>query len=196
MILLTLRRERKKGNANGKNPQHKRAWLWVALTPLVSPFKVMLARSTAGAQSLLGENFGGILNCYRYSAYNWLDVEQRQICWAHLKREFTKISQRSGVSHQLGTDLLAQQKKLFPLWHRVRDGTLSRTQFQSLVLPIRERLRNLLELRSGNSCATLFKASSPLLSEDAFKLGLPKSYSPLSTIFLSISILQFKCRTA
>ena len=133
------------GNADGQNPHQKRAWLWVAVTPLVSFFSVMLSRSTAAAQSLLGENFGGILNSDRYSAYNWLDLDQRQLCWAHLKRELTKISERSGLSRQLGRDLLAQQKKLFRLWHRVRDGTLKRTQFQSLVSPIRERVSSLLE---------------------------------------------------
>ena len=79
------------------------------------------------------------------SAYHWVDVDQRQLCWAHLKREFTKISERSGVSRQIGRDLLAQQKKLFRSWHRVRDGTLSQSQFQSLLSPIRERVRSLLE---------------------------------------------------
>ncbi len=62
------------GNADGQNPHQKRAWLWVAVTPLVSFFQVMLSRSTAAAQSLLGENFRGILNSDRYNAYNWLDV--------------------------------------------------------------------------------------------------------------------------
>ena len=95
------------GNTDGNNPQNKRAWLWVAVTPLVSFFQVMLSRSTAAAQSLLGENFRGFLNSDRYNAYNWVDVDQRQLCWAHLKREFTKISERSGVSRQLGRDLLA-----------------------------------------------------------------------------------------
>ena len=134
----------KQGNADGQNPDNQKAWLWVAVTPLVSFFQVLLARSTAAAVDLLGEDFRGILNSDRYSAYNWVDVDQRQLCWAHLKREFTKISERSGVSRQIGRDLLAQQKKLFRLWHRVRDGTLSRTQFQSLVLPIQERVRSLL----------------------------------------------------
>ena len=31
------------------------------------------------------------------------------------------------------------------LWHRVRDGTLSRREFQSLVSPLRQRVRDLLE---------------------------------------------------
>ena len=58
--------------------------------------------------TLLGEKFSGILNSDRYNAYNWLNISQRQLCWAHLKREFTKISERKGVSRQLGRDLLAQ----------------------------------------------------------------------------------------
>jgi transposase len=133
------------GNADGQNPRSKRAWLWVAVTPLVSFFCVALSRSTAAAQSLLGENFRGFLNSDRYNAYNWVDVDQRQLCWAHLKREFTKISERKGISRQLGRDLLAQEKKLFRLWRRVRDGTLSRCEFQSLVSSIRARVRSLLE---------------------------------------------------
>jgi hypothetical protein len=72
------------GNADGPNPQNKRAWLWVAVTPLVSFFQVMLSRSAAAAMALLGENFGGIGHSDRYNAYNWLDVNQRQLCWAHL----------------------------------------------------------------------------------------------------------------
>jgi transposase len=52
----------KQGNADGPNPQPRRAWLWVAVTPLVSFFEVMLARSTASAKALLGENFRGLLN--------------------------------------------------------------------------------------------------------------------------------------
>ena len=148
------------GNSDGQNPQNKRAWLWVAVTPLVSFFEVMLSRSTAAAQALLGENFSGRLNSDRYPAYNWLEVQQRQLCWAHLKREFSKISQRSGVSRQLGRDLLAQQKKLFRLWHRVRDGTVSRREFQSLVSPIRERVRNLLKQGADYPIGT--KEKTPL----------------------------------
>lgn len=93
---------------------------------------------------LLGENFEGILGSDRYRSYNWVDVSRRQLCWAHLKREFQKISERSGASRQVGRDLMAQEKKLFRLWRRVRDGTLSRKEFQLLVLPIRSRVEEIL----------------------------------------------------
>ncbi len=132
------------GNTDGKNPLKKKAWLWVAVTPLITYFQVTLSRCTSAAMDLLGENFEGILGSDRYGSYNWVDVKGRQLCWAHLKREFQKIAERSGASRQVGRDLMAQEKKLFRLWRRVRDGTLSRKEFQLLVSPIRSRVQKLL----------------------------------------------------
>jgi len=117
------------GNADGKNAQGKRGWLWVMVTPLVCYFQVALSRSQATVQALLGTDFAGILNSDRYSGYTWFNLQGRQLCWAHLKRDFTKIAERSGVSEALGQALLKQQERLFELWHRVRDGTLERCQF-------------------------------------------------------------------
>ena len=104
------------GNIDGGNPQQRKAWLWVAVTPLVTFFEIALTRCTSAAQNLLGENFEGILNSDRHGAYNWVDIERRQLCWAHLRREFLKISERPGVSQELGTALVKQQEKLFELW--------------------------------------------------------------------------------
>ncbi|MFB2767942.1 IS66 family transposase [Pelatocladus sp. BLCC-F211] len=129
------------GNIDGFNPEQRKAWLWVAVTPLVTFFEITLTRCTQGAKNLLGENFSGILNSDRHGAYNWVDLERRQLCWAHLRREFIKISERPGVSAQLGTALVKQQEKLFELWHRVRDGTLSRDDFGELVQEIRSSIR-------------------------------------------------------
>ena len=113
----------------------------MAVTPLVTFFEIALTRCTQGAKNLLGENFGGILNSDRHGAYNWVDLERRQLCWAHLKREFIKISERPGISAELGTALVKQQEKLFELWHRVRDGTLSRDDFGELVVEIRSSIK-------------------------------------------------------
>ena len=128
------------GNVDRCNKEKKQAWLWVAVTPLVAIFQIALSRSSDVAKNLLSENFGGILNSDRYAAYNWVNLEQRQLCWAHLKREFIKISERPGVSADIGNNLVKQQEKLFELWHRVRDGTLSRPEFQLLVSSIRNSI--------------------------------------------------------
>lgn len=81
----------------------------------------------------------------RYGAYNWLDLEQRQICWAHLKRDFVRISERAGASGEIGRALLQQTSKLFRWWHRVRDGTLSRELFEKAIGFLRSTLQRLLE---------------------------------------------------
>lgn len=133
------------GNADGANSRGSKAWLWVAVTPLVTFFQVLLSRSAEAAQTLLGVSFGGILTSDRHGGYNWVDLERRQLCWAHLKREFIKISERPGVSAQLGAALVKQQKKLFELWHRVRDGTLERCDFIESANQIRVQVKALLQ---------------------------------------------------
>jgi transposase len=142
------------GNIDGGNPSQRKAWLWVAVTPLVTFFEIALTRCTQEAKNLLGENFGGILNSDRHGAYNWVDLEKRQLCWAHLKREFIKISERPGVSGELGTALVKQQEKLFELWHRVRDGTLSRDDFGKLVVGIRSSIKATLTEADSYSIGT------------------------------------------
>lgn len=132
------------GNIDGSNPKQRQAWLWVVVTPLVTFFEIALTRCTCAAQNLLGENFAGILNSDRHGAYNWVDLERRQLCWAHLRRDFIKISERTGISKELGTALVKHQEKLFDLWHRVRDGTLARSDFVELVKDIRLSIKSLL----------------------------------------------------
>jgi len=131
-------------NADGQNPQHRQGWLWVVVTPLVTFFQVLLSRSQAAAQVVLGSSFNGTVISDRHGAYTWLDLTQRQVCWAHLKRDFTQIAERTGVCGELGQALLEQEKQLFELWYQVRDSTLNRAQFRLAVAPIRASVKALL----------------------------------------------------
>jgi transposase len=148
------------GNNDGNNTKGRRGWLWVMVTPLVSYFAVFLSRSSQVCQQLLGESFNGIVGSDRFSAYHYLSLASRQVCWAHLKRDFTQIAQRSGVAGELGEALLEQQRLLFEQWYRVRDGTLNRSGFVEVVQPIRERIRQLLTEGAGYEIAP--KEKTPL----------------------------------
>lgn len=108
----------------------KRGWLWVAVTPLVTVFMVALSRAGKVVRELIGEDSEGIVGSDRYSAYNWLPVEQRQLCWAHLMRDFQKILERGGQSALIGEPLRLLAEEILILWGRVRDGTLSRDDFR------------------------------------------------------------------
>ena len=125
------------GNQDGLNPSNRRGWLWVVVTPLVTFFSVTLSRSKAAATEILGEDFQGYVGSDRYSSYNWLDPKKRQLCWAHLLRDFQAIAERSGASREIGEALLRRGYRLFHWWHRVRDRTLSQELFLEAVALLR-----------------------------------------------------------
>ena len=127
----------------------KQAWLWVAVTSWVTVFVVRMARGGQVARELLGERFGGILVTDRYSAYNWYPVRWRQLCWAHLLRDFAAMGDRGDRSKAIGDALLVQAHQMFTWWHRVREGTLQRTTFRTYMTPLRHEIERLL---AGGSC--------------------------------------------
>jgi transposase len=129
----------------------KRVWLWISVTPLVTVFRLLTTRGAAGAKEILSEDFPGVVGTDRYGAYSWVDPRQRQLCWAHLKREFVAWSEREGAVAQLGQALLAHERQVFALWYRVRDGTLSWADFQVAMLPVMARVGAL--LREGTAIA-------------------------------------------
>ena len=128
----------------------KRAWLWVAVTSWVTVFVVRMSRGGQVARELLGEGFAGIVVTDRYSAYNWYPVRWRQLCWAHLLRDFEAMRGRGGCSEEIGDALLAQAHQMFTWWHRVREGTLQRSTFRSYMTPLRREVERLLE--AGSRC--------------------------------------------
>ncbi|MEW6737978.1 MAG: transposase, partial [Acidobacteriota bacterium] len=97
------------------------------------------------AQLLLGTVLTAILITDRWHSYNCFPINQRQLCWAHLKRDFTKISEREGKSGRIGKQLLEQEKLLFTYWHRTRDGTLQRSSFKTYAANIRLKIKVLLQ---------------------------------------------------
>lgn len=147
-------------NGDGANEDGKRAWLWVLVTPWVSVFSVWLSRSQAVAKTLIGQSYQGTVVSDRYSSYGWIPVTQRQVCWAHLKRDFTCIAERSGVSQAIGEGLLEQEKKLFQLWYQVRDGTLTRAAFCQAVQPVQTEVNRWLQEAASYDIAAQEK--SPL----------------------------------
>jgi transposase len=129
----------------------QRCWLWVSATALVTVFLVLAKRGAAEAKQLIVETYAGIVGSDRHSAYGWLDPWRRQVCWAHLKRDFQSFVERGGKSAQLGRLLLAQVAVLFDRWHRYQDGTLSRDALHAAMPPVMRRVGTL--LRVGTTLA-------------------------------------------
>ena len=133
----------------GWRQRRQRAWLWVAATTLVTVFLVHARRGTGAARTLL-RGTQAILVTDRWSAYQAWPLARRQLCWAHLRREWVAFTERGGTAWRAGHALLVETRAIFALWHRVRDGTLSRARFQVAMRPHRRRVEAW--LRRGTAC--------------------------------------------
>jgi hypothetical protein len=147
----------------------KRGWLWISVTPLVTIFRVLKSRGAAAAKEVLGEDVWGTIGTDRYAGYHWIDPRQRQLCWAHLKREFIAWSERVGETARLGRALLAVEQQLFALWYRVRAGTMAWADFQVAMLPLMARVSTLLQegvadadAKAQGTCRNLLKLEPAL----------------------------------
>ena len=150
----------KQRNGDGQNAAKTSGWLWVAVTPLIICFQMILSRASTAAQAVLGETFVGFITSDRCSAYNWVDVNRRQLCWAHIKRDFIQIAERTGASAEIGESLLEQEKKLFNLWYQYRNDQLTRSDLAQAVETI--KLKILSQLQEAAALDIGAKEQTPL----------------------------------
>ena len=121
----------------------QRGWLWTLCCSGAAVFMVHAKRGQKAARRLLGA-FCGTLVSDRWGGYNFF-CGVRQICWAHLKRDFQAISEAKGAMGQIGQELYGLAKKILKLRKRVRDGTLQWRTFQNRMKPLMDRVEQLLE---------------------------------------------------
>lgn len=145
------------------------AWLWTAATPAVTVFRIDRSRSGAVARELLGKSFEGIAVSDRFSGYNWLPIEQRQVCWAHLRRDFQEMVDRDDEGSWIGTALLGHIRPMFRWWRRVRDGEMTRARFEARMRTVRRHVGTDLLLgalcaseKTAGTCAEIRKLESAL----------------------------------
>lgn len=85
----------------------------------------------------------------RYKGYSFIDLEQRQVCWAHLYRDFVRMSERSGEAGKLGRQLKKLAEKLFRVRGLYQEGKLEQNVWESETFGMRWRVRGLLERGAG-----------------------------------------------
>jgi transposase len=130
-----------------------KAWLWATVTGLCAVFTIAKSRSGEIAAALLGSKDDQIVGSDRFSAYEWIKASCRQVCWAHLRRDFQAMIDRGGNGERIGKRLLSLSNRLFRRWHRVRDGTLPWSAFQKPMHSLRREMTQTLQEGSRCPCA-------------------------------------------
>src|SRR5439155_8831030 len=101
--------------------------------------------------AVLGAPGGGFICSDRWSVYGRLSPLGRQLCWAHLKRDFQKLVDRGGPAARLGHKLQRIAGRVFEQWHLFRGGTFGRRALQNHLDGEARELEGL--LRAGRRCA-------------------------------------------
>lgn len=136
----------------GFKQNNRSGWAWVMVNERFSFLKLDLSRGKKVAQKLIGNFTNRIIVSDRYPAYDFLPTACHQVCWAHLKRDFQKISERPGISGVIGRRLLHDYGKVFSFWK----SSLQKTDYNDKRTRKRRRLlknRLLKNLAWGATCS-------------------------------------------
>jgi transposase len=147
----------------------KLCWLWAAATTMVVAFVLHAKRGAVGLAALLGEEIHGILHSDRWHVYLQVPEKRRQLCWAHLKRDFQKVLDGGGPCAGVGRRGLRIAHEVFAAWHAFREGKVTRRQLRTLIEPLRRRLGRALrdgalgsDARVAKFCVNLFELEGAL----------------------------------
>lgn len=126
-------------------------WLWLLANDDAAAFMVHESRGQVAAGELLGD-FSGTLVSDRWGGYGMYEGT-RQICWAHLSRDFKAVSEAGGWLGKTGAKLHGLAGTILGQYRRVRDGTLTIETFQRRIAIWRPRLERWLKRGASHAGA-------------------------------------------
>ena len=106
------------------NNQGKRFWCWLMASTNLTLIKIANSRGKKVISNLLPDYAGNIISD-RYAVYNHFDESKRQVCLAHLYRDFKRFAHSSN-SHvsEVGYKLLETMDRSFALYHGYKSGKI------------------------------------------------------------------------
>ncbi len=137
-------------NADGTSWRkgNKYACLWVATCPQLTYYKITTDQTSKSAASVLG-SFKGVLTSDRAKNFDFYPYP-RQTCWSHLDRHFKRMSEREGLSSQVGLDAMKIADEVFGIWADFKAGEIDADKLFDATRPPRMLLEEVL-LR-GTQC--------------------------------------------
>jgi transposase len=136
-------------NETGWRLKGERRTLWGAFTARHAVLKIAAGRHEDHARGLLGDS-GAIVTSDRWWAYNHLPPRRRQVCWAHLRRDFQAHAEGLAAEQELGEHSLRVCEELFWSWE-IYQHTNDRAELQRRIRAARRELKPILRTYSGKA---------------------------------------------
>jgi len=165
----------------------KSRWLFVSADQEQVVFRIDKARTRLAFAALYGNGGGhgngggekssvkprpprGVFCTDRAGIYDMLKLNNRQLCWAHLMRDFVRAIERGGAGEAAATRMLSVAHEMFELWHRFKkEKQIPRTALRAGIEPLRQRMHDALadgaacgQRKTAGLCRALLKREAAL----------------------------------
>ena len=127
----------------------ERRALWGAFTDRHAVLRVCDSRHEDHAKTLLGDTTA-IVTSDRWWAYSHLPLARRQICWAHLRRDFKAHAEGLGSEKAFGEAGLAVCEELFWSWE-IFQHTRDRQELKRRIRLLRREFKAILRRYAGKA---------------------------------------------
>jgi transposase len=127
----------------------QRRALWGAFTDRHAILRIAADRGEDHAKDLLGQTTA-IVTSDRWWAYTHLPLRRRQICWAHLRRDFTAHADGLAAEKAFGEAGLRICEQLFWAWE-IFQHTHDRRDLKLAVRALRRELKPILRTYAGKA---------------------------------------------
>jgi transposase len=123
--------------------------LWGVFTDKLALYRIAPDRHEREARELLAGHTG-VVTSDRWWAYNHLSNARRQICWAHLRRDFQAHAEGLATEREFGQAGLEVCRELFWAWE-IYQHTGERRELQRRVRLLRRQLKPILRKFAGTA---------------------------------------------
>jgi transposase len=145
--------------------QQQRGWLWVAVSPAATCFRIDPSRGQQALWQLLGADYCGVVPSDRASVYHALRDQQRQLCWAHVIRNLQGLVDQQHAESIWAQRMLNWTEPLFAAWRAYQSELFDQIALQQALLPARLALHDLLRHGAASDWAKLQATSQDLLRQ-------------------------------
>ena len=120
----------------------QKRWLWTGVAERATAFRIGRGRGKKELREFLGE-YGGIVSSDRWCTYQ--ACSKRQLCWAHLIRNWRKLGLRGGKAAEFAAEGEAICDRVFERWRRYQEGDLAREEWRCEMSAIQDSFKRLVE---------------------------------------------------
>lgn len=129
----------------GHKNQGKRFWCWFLGNSKISLFHLAKTRGKKVLAKLLPE-YDGLVVSDRYASYNYFERENRQICLAHLRRDFKRFAHSSNADiAAIGKELLNKLDRVFAVYNAYKSKKIPKLYYLRKIRVVEKKMYSLLK---------------------------------------------------